>query len=1044
MGVPGFFSWLKRRWPRHVVKVKIGEDIPERVDGVSYDNLYLDMNGMVHPAAHGESREIKSEEDMKTYLFSDLDQVIQLIRPQNLLMLALDGVAPRAKMNQQRARRFLSAMRKEEKKKLDASKGKPVNDDDDALHFDSNTITPGTPFMHKLQGWLTDYIKDRLETDPLWKNLKVVFSGSNVPGEGEHKILDFIRKQRASEGFNADTEHVFYGLDADLIFLSLATHEANFTILRDFSSRRYEKRTEEIHPPSPVLFLRNVPKTITVDKLTEAFGGFGALKDCRLALDANGSPKSFAFVEFEDVASSQSIVDQKVKITIDDVLISVSYSRTQTQPPVGTAPRRSVAPSPNVFVGNLPYTCSEDDVAHFFKNVGKVLQVRIITSQGTSKGFGYVTFATVAGAQNAVLLSGRVKMDGRILKLDFPRPRRGGDSNRDQMVAKLLEATKTTSNNFVYDILETSDWDYEQALAAASEKIAGSPTTVSSYKAVQFPLPEPKTVDVAPPTTAPVQVAESRGRKKSSPTLSPDSASSPPKGKGKGKRKSSRSRSKSKGKGKGKEVHHQDEPKKAVEDDELSSDDVEERDGLRILAAGIEGDQVREGYMFLQVRGLREYIQYEIVEHPHLYDWPDKLAPEDASRTNLGASLPSSLKTERVIDDFIFLAMFVGNDFLPVIPGVEVHSAGMDLVLKAYKRHILSFFHQTSEEEAKDVSVDYLLTNGVVNWKAVLHLLKFMAVNEGRGRKSATLPDDEELPEQDEDFVKDKREYYSTKLPEAYALDSKLQSVSAAYLHGMQWVMSYYFKGVPSWSWFYPHHYAPYPRELYSALKGLLEDCEETDELFSFGPSAPLNPFQQLVAVLPPSSHEALPVPYQSLMTSPTSPLSSFYPTEFEIDRDPKAPEWHAVVLLDFINVELLQQETEKLTPKLTPEEVKRNSVHPTLLLISKENEGVSDVVEAVSKADGVLSASVGLFGTVSEQSSDGTISWVYVQPNAIKFGPIEHTKKPRLITSAQLLSSLPFLKSARRHRRRRSKSPSPKAESADGDDATTTTSESD
>lgn len=90
--------------------------------------------------------------------------------------------------------------------------------------FDSNVITPGTTFLSGVADAIRSYVKDRLASHRLWKNLTVIFSDANCPGEGEHKIMEFIRQERASATYDPNQTHCIYGADADLIMLGLAAH----------------------------------------------------------------------------------------------------------------------------------------------------------------------------------------------------------------------------------------------------------------------------------------------------------------------------------------------------------------------------------------------------------------------------------------------------------------------------------------------------------------------------------------------------------------------------------------------------------------------------------------------------------------------------------------------------------------------------------------------------------------------------------------------------------------------------------------------------
>ncbi len=110
-------------------------------------------------------------------------------------------------MNQQRSRRFRAAREAKEKeedkqqlltllkKQGSVTKEEPVEQVVKKA-FDSNSITPGTPFMDILAASLRYWCSYKLNTDPAWAKMKVIISDATIPGEGEHKIMNFVSERQ--------------------------------------------------------------------------------------------------------------------------------------------------------------------------------------------------------------------------------------------------------------------------------------------------------------------------------------------------------------------------------------------------------------------------------------------------------------------------------------------------------------------------------------------------------------------------------------------------------------------------------------------------------------------------------------------------------------------------------------------------------------------------------------------------------------------------------------------------------------------------------
>lgn len=241
MGVPKFFRWMSERYPA-ISQLIADNRIPE------FDCLYLDMNQIIHNCTHKDSDSPTfrmTEDKMFVAIFNYIEHLFGKIKPQKLFFMAIDGVAPRAKMNQQRARRFRTALDAEQAREKAIKQGLEMPKED---AFDSNCITPGTEFMAKLTQQLRYFINKKVSEDVDWQGVKVILSGHEVPGEGEHKITEYIRRAKAQPDYDPNVRHCLYGLDADLIMLGLLSHDPHFCLLREEVTfgRQATKKTKEL------------------------------------------------------------------------------------------------------------------------------------------------------------------------------------------------------------------------------------------------------------------------------------------------------------------------------------------------------------------------------------------------------------------------------------------------------------------------------------------------------------------------------------------------------------------------------------------------------------------------------------------------------------------------------------------------------------------------------------------------------------------------------------------------------------------------------
>lgn len=235
MGVHKLFPNISNKYKNNVIFTlnSINDSSQSKINNLH--ELFLDANCLLHPVSMKVYSEHKSlfitnlpklefmmiEENIKY-----IEMLISLTKPSELVYIAIDGVAPFAKNKQQYCRRYKSVhdnnMTKKFANKYNIPYEKPWN---------NSAITPGTAFMDKIVNGVIQYlmIKQEQNKDNSHK-IKYIFSSAYTPNEGEHKILQYIRSNKLSVKNRA-----IYGLDADLIYLSMASNVESIFLMREIT-----------------------------------------------------------------------------------------------------------------------------------------------------------------------------------------------------------------------------------------------------------------------------------------------------------------------------------------------------------------------------------------------------------------------------------------------------------------------------------------------------------------------------------------------------------------------------------------------------------------------------------------------------------------------------------------------------------------------------------------------------------------------------------------------------------------------------------------
>ena len=177
------------------------------------------------------------------------------------------------------------------------------------------------------------------------------------------------------------------------------------------------------------MFVGGLPREVGTEELRALFAEHGDMTDCIVLTDDNGVNRGFGFVTYSEKSQADTAIEKLNGHKINGRKIGVRDADSDDKK--GKREKRKDPEGLKLYIGNLPFKATEENIRAMFDGLGTVNELIIATSgDGKPKGFAFAFIKEMDKGEEIVAKLNGSELLGRRIKVDISQVKKKGGNNR--------------------------------------------------------------------------------------------------------------------------------------------------------------------------------------------------------------------------------------------------------------------------------------------------------------------------------------------------------------------------------------------------------------------------------------------------------------------------------------------------------------------------------------------------------------------------------------------------------------------------------------